>query len=306
MDKIILGIHGLSNKPDVSVLTSWWKNSIAEGLRVNQGMASPEFDFKMVYWADLLYKYAMHDDDAFRFDRLYNAEPYYPAEPEALKEYRTSWFDQIRAGAFDLVGTAIDRLKEQGFTALGDWALGRMLRDLSFYYEDDREIKARDGSFGLARTVLRDELRAALLAEQGKDVLLIAHSMGSIIAYDVLRELGRSHPDMQISQFVTIGSPLGLPHVKAKIVKIYDYDPRVRTPSIVTKSWVNFADKDDPVAADIHLRDDYLENARGIRVEDDLVSNDYRGPESGKANPHKSYGYLRAPELSRHIARFIA
>ena len=60
------------------------------------------------------------------------------------------------------------------------------------------------------------------------------------------------------------------------------------------------------MAADIHLRDDYLENARGIRVEDDLVSNDYHAPGSGKANPHKSYGYLRAPELSRHVARFLA
>jgi hypothetical protein len=181
-----------------------------------------------------------------------------------------------------------------------------MLRDLSFYYEDDRRIRGRDGNLDLARTVLRNELREALLATQGKDIMLIAHSMGSIIAYDVLREVGRSHPDMEVPHFATIGSPLGLPHVKAKIIQKYDYDPRVRTPSIVTKSWVNFSDKDDPVATDIHLSDDYEANARGVRVTDDLVSNDYHAPASGKANAHKSYGYLRTPEVSRHIKSFLA
>ena len=59
----------------------------------------------------------------------------------------------------------------------------------------------------------------------------------------------------------------------------------VRTPSIVTESWVNYADRSDPVAVDIHLRDDYGPNAQGIHVVDDLVLNDYHGRE-GKSNPH--------------------
>jgi hypothetical protein len=111
---------------------------------------------------------------------------------------------------------------------------------------------------------------------------------------------------LEVPYFVTIGSPLGLPHVKGKIIKERNYDPDVRTPSIVTKSWKNYADKDDMVSVDVHLKGDYGKNKHGVWVEDDLVANDYIGPlEGAEENPHKSYGYLRTPELSRHIKNFL-
>ncbi len=139
--------------------------------------------------------------------------------------------------------------------------------------------------------------------------MLIAHSMGTIIGYDVLRDIGRKDPSFEIAHFVTIGSPLGLPHVKAKIIEERTYAgtkrKRVRTPTVVTERWVNYADRRDPVAFDSHLRDDFGSNSRDIRVEDDLVINSYQSP-SGEPNYHKSYGYLRTPELSEHIAAFLS
>ena len=33
MSKVIIGIHGLANKPKETLLTSYWKTSIEEGLR---------------------------------------------------------------------------------------------------------------------------------------------------------------------------------------------------------------------------------------------------------------------------------
>jgi hypothetical protein len=54
--------------------------------------------------------------------------------------------------------------------------------------------------------------------------------MGSIIAYDVLRIIRRETPPVPVDHFVTIGSPLGLPHVKTKI---YEENDLVRTPSVV-------------------------------------------------------------------------
>ena len=60
--------------------------------------------------------------------------------------------------------------------------------------------------------------------------MLIGHSMGSIIAYDVLRIVGRQTPLVPVDHFITIGSPLGLPHVKTKI---YEENDLVRTPSVV-------------------------------------------------------------------------
>ncbi len=77
---IIIGIHGLANKPEEKTLEDWWKKSISEGLEENCGVKNPSFDFEMVYWADLLYKNPQHEDKAFNFDKLYNKEPYRPAK----------------------------------------------------------------------------------------------------------------------------------------------------------------------------------------------------------------------------------
>ncbi|MFQ5709603.1 MAG: alpha/beta hydrolase [bacterium] len=308
MAKVIIGIHGLANKPPEETLKQWWRQSIVEGLQKNNGHEpTPNFEFRMVYWANLLYKYPQHDDGLFSFDKLYNGQPYVEAQAGALKEYKTSLLDKVRAGAFDVVGDALDYLKfKHDFDGVADWILGKVMKDLAFYYDDHRKIANRAGEPELARKVLRDELKTAIRADQDNEIMLIAHSMGTIIAYDVLRDLGQSDPDLQIPYFVTMGSPLGLPHVKGKIIQERDYDPDVRTPSIVTKSWRNYADKDDKVSFDIHLHDDYGENRNGIRVVDDLVANDYHAPgPNGKGNPHKSYGYLRTPEISRHIREFL-
>ena len=78
----------------------------------------------------------------------------------------------------------------------------------------------------------------------------------------------------------------------------------MRTPSIVAQ-WSNFADRRDPVAADTHLADDYDENAQGVAVRDQLVLNTYRAPGKARPNPHKIWGYLRAPEVSAVLKTFI-
>ena len=75
--------------------------------------------------------------------------------------------------------------------------------------------------------------------------MVVAHLMGSIIAYDALRNLGREPgTQIEVPHFVTIGSPLGLPHVKGKIIEERDYDRKVRTPSLahmsISSKWARF------------------------------------------------------------------
>ena len=305
MEKIIIGIHGLANKPEKEILEEWWKKSITEGLEKNCSINQQAFDFRMVFWANLLYRFQQHTDEDFDFDGLYNAQPYIEAEKGTLKVYKDSWIDDFVSGIKDVGGSAIDfMMLHVNVDRITDWLLGKLVRDLDFYYDENRKIRNRTNQLEHARKVLQDELKNVLLEEKGKDIMLIAHSMGSIIAYDVLRDLGQTDLEVKISHFITIGSPLGLPLVKGKIIQERGYDPVVRTPSIVTKSWVNFADKKDKVAIDSHLRDDYDENRTGVRVIDDLVANDYKGT-LGDHNHHKSYGYLRTPELSNHIKEFL-
>ena len=112
MSKIIVGIHGLANKPEERVLTDWWTKSITEGLKKNREMADVDFDFEMVYWADLLYKNPQHRDPSFDFDSLYNSEPY-KAAAKAPKRYVDGWLDDVRGSVLGAAGTTIDFLKEQ-------------------------------------------------------------------------------------------------------------------------------------------------------------------------------------------------
>lgn len=312
MKKIIIGIHGLSNKPMKDLLAGSWKKALEEGLK-NVGY-SGEIPFENVHWADLLYKHPLHEDREFDFDSLFNEEPYVAAKPSALREYRDSWKDDVTAVTLATVGSSIDVMKRYfGMNKLADWVLQKWLKDLAFYYDENRVLRDRNGNSGRASEVLQGELLTALRKHKDEEIMLIAHSMGSIISYDTLRNIGQSNaPEdagLVVPYFVTIGSPLGLPHVKGKIIEEREYDgeneaARVHTPSVVTKSWVNYADRKDPVAADVHLRDDYQANKKGVRVIDDLVANDYQAP-NGERNPHKSYGYLRTPELSRHVKAFL-
>ena len=169
-------------------------------------------------------------------------------------------------------------------TEAADGVLKDKLPDLDRYYQQP-DIQAE----------LRRRLKDKLLEIRNDRTMVIAHSMGSIIAYDVLREIGREDPSYRVGHFVTIGSPLGLPHVR---YKIREENPLVRTPSVV-EQWSNFADRRDPVAFDVYLSNDYEPNDRGVQVRDDLVINDYGGIN------HKSYGYLRAPEITDVIRKFL-
>lgn len=300
---VIVGVHGLANKPDENTLQQWWRMSIEEGLRKNENNADAAFDFEIVYWADILYKNPLHQDHDYHFDQLYNEEPYEEAFKDTIKRKKDRIWDDLAAAALDLSGETLDTLKARfGVNALADAFLGKLLKDLNLYYEND-EIRA----------ALRARLTDKLLAHQGRNIMLVGHSMGSIIAYDVLTLVGQSDPGFEVEQFVTIGSPLGLPHVKGKIIDEFVHRgqvaDRVRTPTVVRKGWTNFADRKDPVALDVYLADDYKPNKHGTACKDDLVHNDYRiikrGEKEPDRNPHKSYGYLRTPEFSELVQGFI-
>ena len=279
----IIGIHGLANKPAKALLTSWWRSAILEGLQRNEARTHGDILFELVYWRDWNYAQPIPESE--------NKEPYIPAEGEGpLPEYDDGFWDRLRAEASDWLDNPLDWAKRAfGIDDVADALLKARLMDLALYYQDPSK-----------RETLRSRLEQAILKHAGKRIMLIAHSMGSIVAYDVLRRLGRRDPNIRIAHFVTLGSPLGLPHVKYRIWKENDL---VRTPSIVDR-WTNFSDRKDPVAVDTHLSADYTANDRGVLVKDDLVINGYKGKD-GNPRSHKDYGYLRTPELSSLIRGFI-
>ncbi len=279
MSHLIIGVHGLANKPNAQTLDDGWNSAVCEGLQHLSGSATPpeNVNLQTVYWADLFYD----SED----NKPENA--YHPASESkhAIAASSENYLDAMRAWIGDTFEKPLEFLKQRGMlNGLADKAIGRYLKDLDGYYDD----KAK-------RNATRQRLIDCLLKNQHRRIMLVGHSMGSIIAYDVLRILGSMDKKHSIDHFITIGSPLGLPHVQAKIAKEFG---SLRAPSVVNK-WTNFADRRDPVALDSHLRRDYQANSNGIRPEDDMVLNDWGGIF------HKSYGYLRCPEFSEQVRQFI-
>src|SRR5215510_4487583 len=194
---ILIGIHGLKNKPAKDLLTRWWMLSLTEGLERNHGLISSPM-FELVYWADVQYSAPIPEAEV--------DNPYTKADGEGpLRRYDGSALDRVRAIAGKWGGRTIDKDKDLiGLSTQVDHLLGMAFDDLRDYY---RALEVR--------TKIRTRLASALQQHRDKRVCLLAHSMGSIIAYDVLRAQERQPP--AIDHFVTLGSPLGLPVVTQHI-----------------------------------------------------------------------------------------
>ena len=279
---VIIGIHGLANKPPVDEKTRWWRDAITEGLSRNEGLDGAAFGFAFVYWADLRYETPLASDAL--------AEPY---RPQAASEPLPAEADAPGLTGQDVLATlyaGIDRIEAlTGITLVDDVILEHRFDDL-WHYHGERAFAAE----------VRTRLSERLAEFRGHRILLVAHSMGSVIAYDVLRLLERDAPDLHVEHLVTVGSPLGLAKVKMKIASEFG---ATRVPNNL-RHWTNLADGNDIVTVTGTLAEDYTPSDTGVAIADHRVVNDYRRP-TGEANHHKSYGYLRTPEFSRIAGGFL-
>lgn len=137
------------------------------------------------------------------------------------------------------------------------------------------------------RELMRRSLRERLESGGGPFVV-IAHSQGSMIAYDVLSQM----PDLDVPLFVTIGSPLGIREVQDELKRVHKVK-KLGVPACVAR-WLNVADAWDPVAADKKLSNDY--EPKGA-IHDEKVRN-----LDSPRHPHSGSGYLRT-DIVRHAVR---
>jgi len=188
------------------------------------------------------------------------------------------------------------------YTYITDAIVSKYFKDLDIYYS--KKVTNENGHIGLVHDLIRERLVAKLKEHKNDDIMLISHSMGSIIAFDVLTFLA---PEIRINTFITIGSPLGLPVVISKIAsehkQMRNTTRLMSTPPGIFNNWINFSDILDKVAFNYKLSDDFSENNLGIKPVDFLVINNYEFNEI--RNPHKSFGYLRTSEFSRILNDFI-
>ena len=151
------------------------------------------------------------------------------------------------------------------------------------------------------REVLKQELRPML--KNTDNVLLIGHSMGSVIAYDSLWELSHIENLSGKVDFLTIGSPLGMNYVQHRL-KGNEYSGNKKYPTNI-RNWVNISSEGDVTALDRIFSDDFSEMLKLEIVEsiEDHCEGIYNFFHNDKGlNCHRSYGYLVNPAVGKVIA----
>jgi pimeloyl-ACP methyl ester carboxylesterase len=114
---------------------------------------------------------------------------------------------------------------------------------------------------------------------EGRPVIVIAHSLGALVAYDYLS----SRADTGLVQrFITIGSPAGAATLRRLLIGGEDGDSLSRPASV--KSWINIRNENDFFAAPISVGRDVLVT-----------------PPAGEADPHEMVGYLRGAATNAEV-----
>ncbi len=303
--KIIIGIHGLSNKPAEKLLKCWWKKAIKEGLtQIDANYPFRQVPFELAYWAHMLYSHPQDLNIKDEKHPLFIRYPYVPA-PEAQEEIKPSKLKQKYLSLVEIIMDMVFFAESRflNFDSFSARLIRKKFSDLEFYFSEDNVELFEKGLH--AKSVIQNKLVKLLKKHRRKDIFLIAHSMGSVVAYDVLV---KNIPGIRVHTFVTSGSPLGLPTVKKKIFENLKIKSNRKllapTPDGITNAWYNFSDLNDTIALNYNLNDDFKPNAAGIAPHDIQINNDYF--HKGQRNHHNIYGYLRVPEIARIIDNFFS
>ncbi|MEL7024060.1 MAG: hypothetical protein AAGL69_09965 [Pseudomonadota bacterium] len=207
--------------------------------------------------------------------------------PEDLGEAR-SWRNRLLRLAY-LAGDAVPFIVDS--VANADMRV--TLKDVGRY------VKNTEGIGDTVRADLEDRLAMAAHSP----ILLIGHSLGSVIAWDTLWTLSREQASRGVSvdHFVTLGSPLGNRVIQRGLKGRHEVGLQ-RYPDNIRR-WTNVVAVGELTALDRHMANDFGEMLELGLVEqiDDLdVYNHYR--ENGRLHVHSEYGYLVNATTGRLVA----
>jgi hypothetical protein len=144
-----------------------------------------------------------------------------------------------------------------------------------------------DYLYGPFKEAMRQPVRKALLATPAPRVI-VAHSLGTIVTYDVLNEPALA--GLKVDVLFTLGCPLGIGNVQQRL-----RDGAGRPNPVPTEiaAWSNYSDPFDPVALEHSLRDEFKPPPNFAH--DESVNNQAR-------NNHDLTGYLKIPLVAQAIA----
>jgi hypothetical protein len=181
----------------------------------------------------------------------------------------------IRAATPASVQTGLRLLaRSRFFAGLAERAFIGSLKQVSLYLRD---------------AAIRSAARAAVDAVVNTDTrVLLAHSLGSVIAYEALHHYAGTPRWANLRTLVTLGSPLGIPNLIFEALEPTPVAGRGIWPTGIER-WINISDDGDVVALVKVLRPLFGDALVDVRI--------FNG-----AAAHDVMPYLTAPETGKAIA----
>lgn len=308
----IIFVHGRKPKPDREVLEKLWYDAIVHGLTQDHGEdvanAFEEADKSFVYYGDLSNKALLREGEreaeAIRLAAERKATLVELTAQKRMDFFRKSKYRAIRQKREALKSSIALFLIGAIEVAHTDAEAASFIGDLK---ADLKSFWNRSGEFNRGvRMRINEALGAAFSSKER--VLIISHSLGSMIVYDCLWSFSwlletDSGTDNLVDTWITLGSPLGAGIVKKELSGAKESGKR-KYPSNVRK-WINVAAKDDYIAADKDLADDFEDmiDYHHTKIEDEDIYS--LAKRNGRAYPHSALGYLIHPIVSNSIAEWL-
>lgn len=291
----IIYVPGKNPKPPSNQHLEMLWRALLEGVRridsdIFHDLKTHSINFKLVAWNYLYYK---SRDTSNNQSQWIEALIKKQAPTERDIREANAWkhkLDKILYKAIDQLPSLIQILPRTArLTA----------EELDRYFKNEEQIAS------LVREQLKQELRPLL--KNNQKILLIGHSLGSVISYDTLWALSQlEHLPGKIDLFLSIGSPLGMNYVQKRLLghKYKDHDKKY--PSNI-RHWVNVSAVGDITPLDRNFEDDYKEMLKPAMTESIIdqskgIYNYFRNEDG--LNFHRSYGYLVNPAVGEVIANW--
>jgi pimeloyl-ACP methyl ester carboxylesterase len=164
---------------------------------------------------------------------------------------------------------AILRVLDRNVPELGSAVVEAFTRDVYVY------LKHED-----IRAAINKIVSDAITTDK---TVVVGHSLGSVVAYDALRKDKRP---LNVPLYVTVGSPLGLELIRAKLSPI-------KFPKPTVKKWLNAFDQRDVIAL-------YPLDQENFDVSPDQIE-EFMGVNNSTSNRHGIAGYLDDATISKRI-----
>lgn len=269
----IVFIHGILNKPEQERLRQDWLRALRDS---GLDLGAEGVETNMVYWADVFYAEPQSSiarkEAAVSVADIDEVPPHAPRNIEEaafIAELTTKLEAELGAEEIEEAASGsvegLERIPLPG--PVKKWALKRLVRD-THHYLFNIEVEPRAGERYQARDEIRRRFVETLAAVPFDDpVIVVSHSMGTVIAYDCLVNVEACR---RISGFVTMGSPLGIDEIQDGLSP--GYSRRNGFP-MKTPHWTNIYDPLDLICApDPELSNDF-ERSGVAAVSDVCVTN---------------------------------